>query len=66
MRIGRNQIEKILSREKNVLLDGEPARDMIQSIWATPIPEGGMLRTISSPTSRVNYACMTGGDHFDF
>ncbi len=41
VRIGRNQIEKILSREKNVLLDGEPARDMIQSIWATPIPEGG-------------------------
>ncbi len=44
IRIGRNQIEKILSRERNVFLDGEPARDMIQSIWSASTPKGGCCK----------------------
>ena len=44
VRIGRNQIEKILSRERKVFLDGEPARDMIQEIWSSSTTKGGCCK----------------------
>jgi GTP-binding protein HflX len=40
VRIGRNQIEQILSRERDVLIDGEPAIEQIEKLWATPEETG--------------------------
>jgi GTP-binding protein HflX len=40
VRIGRNQIEQILSRERDVLIDGEPAVEQIEKLWAIPEETG--------------------------
>ena len=40
VRIGRNQIEQILSRERDVLIDGEPAVEQIEKLWAIPEEAG--------------------------
>jgi len=40
VRIGRNQIEQILSRERDVLVDGEPAVEQIEKLWAIPEETG--------------------------
>lgn len=40
VRIGRNQIEQILSRERDVLIDGEPAIEQIEKLWAIPEETG--------------------------
>ena len=40
VRIGRNQIEQILSRERHVLIDGEPAIEQIEKLWAIPEETG--------------------------
>ena len=40
VRIGRNQIEQILSRERDVLLDGKPATEVIEILWAPPQETG--------------------------
>jgi len=33
IRIGRNQIEQLLSRERDILIDGIPAQDAIEMLW---------------------------------
>jgi len=38
--IGRNQIEQVLSRERDVLIDGEQATLAIESLWSTPYKIG--------------------------
>jgi GTP-binding protein HflX len=40
VRIGRNQIEQILSRERDVLIDGEPAVEQIEKLWVIPEETG--------------------------
>jgi len=38
--IGRNQIEQVLSRERDVLIDGEQAIVAIESLWSSPYKTG--------------------------
>jgi GTP-binding protein HflX len=40
VRIGRNQIEQILSRERDVFIDGKPAVEQIEKLWAIPEETG--------------------------
>ena len=40
VRIGRNQIEQILSRERDVFIDGKPAVEQIENLWAIPEETG--------------------------
>jgi GTP-binding protein HflX len=40
VRLGRNQIEQILSRERDVTIDAMPAVDAIESLWIAP-PKNG-------------------------
>ncbi|MBC8202168.1 MAG: GTPase HflX [Planctomycetes bacterium] len=36
VKIGRNQIQQILSRERDVLIDGAPATEAIEALWTLP------------------------------
>jgi GTPase len=40
VRIGRNQIEQILSRAQDVLINGKPASAEVESLWSTTFQEG--------------------------
>lgn len=40
VRIGRNQIEQILSRAQDVLINGKPASTEVECLWATSFQEG--------------------------
>jgi len=40
VRIGKNQMEKLLSRERDVTVNGMPPRDAIESIWEAPPTNG--------------------------
>ncbi len=40
VRIGRNQIEQVLSRERDVRIDGQQAKDLIETLWSTEAKEG--------------------------
>jgi GTP-binding protein HflX len=40
VQIGRNQIEQILSRERDVCIDGVPASEVIEEVWAPPQENG--------------------------
>jgi GTPase len=40
VRIGRNQMEQLLSQERDVLLDGKPASEAIETLWKAPQEAG--------------------------
>jgi len=40
VRIGRNQIEQILSRAQDVLINGNPASTEVECLWSTSFQEG--------------------------
>jgi GTP-binding protein HflX len=40
IRIGRNQIEKLLARERDVLINGSLAKEAIAELWAPSLPMG--------------------------
>jgi GTP-binding protein HflX len=40
VKIGRNQIQQILSRERDVLIDGESAPEAIEALWTLPLETG--------------------------
>ena len=40
LRIGRNQIEQLLARERDVLINDRPARESIATLWVASPPSG--------------------------